>query len=191
MSSKRWLLIIVLLQVLWVAITATTKEIARESATRVLLTTQPVDPRDMLRGDYMTLRFDISDVPRSKVLGEIPDEPVGKRIYVALAPSGKFYQLKSASFAAIPPGADQVVIRGVIDERSMWSRNNSDEAAVSKRALTVAYGLERYYVPEGTGTPSGKLTMEVSVAENGESQIREVFLDGKPFREATARSAAE
>lgn len=190
MSNKQWLLVIVLLQVLWVAITSATKEIAHESGARVLLTTQPVDPRDMLRGDYMTLRFDISDVPRSKILGDIPDEPVGKRIYVALALSGKFYQLKSASFAAIPSGADQVVIRGVIDERSMWSQNNSDEA-VSKRPLSVAYGLERYYVPEGTGTPSGKLTMEVSVAENGESQIREVFLDGKPFREATTRSATK
>ena len=189
-SGKRWLLVIVLLQVLWVAATATIKEIARESGTRVLLTTQPVDPRDMLRGDYMTLRFDISDVPRNKVRGEIPDEPIGKRIYVALAPSGKFYFVKSASFAATPPEAGQVVIRGVIDERSMWSRNNPDEA-ISKRPLSVAYGLERYYVPEGTGTPSGKLTMEVSVAENGESQIREVFLDGKPFREATAASVAK
>lgn len=190
MHRKRWLIVIVLLQVLWVAITAITKEIAHESGARVLLTTQPVDPRDLLRGDYMILRFAISDVPRSKLIGEIPDEPVGKQIYVALAPVGKFYQLSSASFATITPPAGQVVIRGVIDERNRWSRNDAD-SAVSKRAFSVTYGLERYYVPEGTGTPSGALTMEVSVAKNGESQIREVFLDGKPFREATARSAAK
>ena len=190
MNSKRWLVVIVLAQVLWVALTATMNEIARDSGTRVLLNSQPVDPRDLLRGDYMTLRFDITNVPRDKVRGTIPDELVGKAIYVALTPSGKFHEVAFASFALIPPQAAQVVIRGVIDERLMGWRNE-DKDATSKRPLSVAYGLERYYVPEGTGTPTGKLTMEVAVDASGHSQIREVFLDDKPFREASAAPAAK
>ncbi len=183
--NRRWLIVVVLAQVLWVVATATTKEIAFERGQRVLLATKPVDPRDMLRGDYLTLRFDISDVPRDKVRGDIPAESLGKKIYVALVPSGKFHQIEFASFAAIPATTGRVIMRGTIDDRFAWMRN----AQSSNRAtepLSVLYGLERYYVPEGTGNPRGELTAEVSVSAGGEPLMREVYIDGKPYRDGMA-----
>jgi uncharacterized membrane-anchored protein len=184
--SKRWLLAIVLAQVLWVVATATTKEIAFERGERVLLATKPVDPRDMLRGDYLTLRFDISDVPRDKVRGDTPADPLGKKVYVALVPAGKFHQIEFASFAAIPASTGRVVMRGTIDDRFAWMRSQQGDNGATK-PLQVMYGLERYYVAEGTGNPRGELTAEVSVSAGGEPLLREVFIDGKPYREAMPR----
>lgn len=50
--------------------------------------------------------------------------------------------------------------------------------------MRVEYGLERYYVKEGTGNPRGKLTVRVAVGAEGKPVIKEVFLDGKPYAEA-------
>ena len=183
--NKRWLILVVLAQVLWVVTTATTKEIAFESGHRVLLSTQPVDPRDLLRGDYLTLRFDVSDVPRDKVRGEIPAAAGGKKIYVALIPAGKFYQIEFASFSKIPVTTERVVMSGTVDDRSGWTPNQSGDAAV-KKPLPVLYGLERYYVAEGTGNPRGELTAEVAVSARGEPLMRQVYVNGKPYREAMA-----
>jgi uncharacterized membrane-anchored protein len=47
----------------------------------------------------------------------------------------------------------------------------------------VEYGLERYYVKEGTGNPRGKLTVQVAVGAEGKPVIKQVFLDGKPYAE--------
>ena len=186
--NKRWLLVIVLAQALWVVATASTKEIAFERGERVLLATKPVDPRDMLRGDYLTLRFDISDVSRDKVRGDIPAEPLGKKIYVALVPAGKFHQIEFASFASIPVTTGRVVVRGTVDDRFAWMRNPQGDNGATK-PLQVMYGLERYYVAEGTGNPRGELTAEVSVSAGGEPLMREVYIDGKPYRDAMAGQA--
>jgi uncharacterized membrane-anchored protein len=48
----------------------------------------------------------------------------------------------------------------------------------------VEYGLERYYVREGTGNPRGKITVQAAVPDSGQAQIKQVFVDGKPYGEA-------
>ena len=50
------------LQVAWILATVTTQELNLRSAPTVLLETRPVDPRDMLRGDYVILSYKISGV---------------------------------------------------------------------------------------------------------------------------------
>ena len=46
------------------------------------------------------------------------------------------------------------------------------------------YGLEAYFVAEGTGNPQGKLTVEAAVPASGRATIKEVFVDGTPYRQA-------
>lgn len=171
---------VIALQALWVIGTATTKEIAHANGQHILLATRPVDPRDLLRGDYLILNYDVSTIKRNRVRGAIPTDPIGKHIYVALVPSGKLHQLDFASFAPISPGNGRVVVRGTVDERFQWVRSG-DALEKEKRDLSVVYGLERYYVPEGRGNPKGELTVEISVTSGGEPLIRELFVEGKPF----------
>jgi len=54
--------------------------------TEVTLQIRPVDPRDFLRGDYVVLNYDISQLPA----GPLQDEPAGARnpiVFVKLAPN--------------------------------------------------------------------------------------------------------
>lgn len=54
---------------LLVLMVADRMQILREG-TEVILQTQPVDPRDLLRGDYVVLRYDISQLPAGTLAGQ-------------------------------------------------------------------------------------------------------------------------
>ena len=57
------LILILALQTAWILGTTFIQERALTNGKVVLLETRPVDPRDLLRGDYLTLNYKISDVP--------------------------------------------------------------------------------------------------------------------------------
>jgi hypothetical protein len=57
-------------------------------------------------------------------------------------------------------------------------------------AVHVEYGPERYYVAEGTGNPTGKLSAQVVVPASGRGRVKEVFVDDTPYAEAMKGSAA-
>ncbi|MDP3070489.1 MAG: GDYXXLXY domain-containing protein [Opitutaceae bacterium] len=54
----------VALQVLALGFMAGQREVVLHTGQRIWLRTAPVDPRDKMRGDYVRLRYDISEVPR-------------------------------------------------------------------------------------------------------------------------------
>jgi len=170
------LILILALQTAWILGTTLVQERALASGKLVLLETRPVDPRDLLRGDYVILNYRISDVALDlfsppQTNGLLP----GQTVYVALEPRGQFFQVALASTNPITPADGQVVLKG--RTQSWWTGN-------SRRTVHVEYGLERYYVREGTGRPSGKLTVEVAVPESGQGRIKQVFVDGKSYAEA-------
>ena len=174
---KNKLVILVLaLQAAWVLATAVRQENLLRVGQIVLLETRPVDPRDPLRGDFVRLNYNISDVPvklfSSPVKTDLPD---GTKIFVALAPTGtnRFYEITRAGLESFPPAAGEVLLRG--KAMRSWRNTNS---------VHVEYGIEKYFVAEGTGNPRGKLTVQAAVSQSGHASIKEVFVDGKPYIEA-------
>ncbi len=166
------------LQIAWILGTVATQENSLNSAPPVLLETRPVDPRDMLRGDYVILSYDISQFPLTMIQPPVTTvAPGGSPIYVVLERRGEFHKAVSASMTFPPAQPGQTVIRGVVQHS--WQPSNSTNPTVR-----VEYGLERYYVPEGTGNLQGKLTVEAAVPKSGKAIIKQVFVDGKPYREA-------
>jgi uncharacterized membrane-anchored protein len=100
----------------------------------------------------------------------------GTKIYIALAPTtNQFYAVVKASTNEFVPALDEVLLKG----RSTWPRWNG-----STNCVHVEYGLERFFVAEGTGNPTGKLTAQVVVPASGCGRVKEVFVDGKPYAEA-------
>jgi uncharacterized membrane-anchored protein len=95
-------------------------------AQTVLLRVEPVDPRDLFRGDYVTLGYDISRTPAGKY------EP-GQSVYVTLVPEVGGRHYRAGEFLAEPP-ASGVYIRGTAQARGR-----------------ATFGIESYYVQEGTG----------------------------------------
>lgn len=153
------------------------------SGTEVLLKTAPVDPRDLLRGDYVILTYDISTISTTSVTGTRPDTGEVARLHVRLKPGADgFWIVADASFDPLPEEADSVVLLSQPVTIYDWEWSNAGN-------LTVSYGIERFYVPEGEGRPiedgrnQGRVSVAARVSEDGQAQIRALMLDGEPLYE--------
>lgn len=171
---KLKMLILVLgLQAAWLLGTALVQERTLARGQLILLETRPVDPRDLLRGDYVILNYTISDVPLTAFSPPTTSPPPpGRTVYVLLEPRGAFHEAVRASTGRLSAAGGQVVLKGTSAYR--WP-------GAQPTSVHVEYGLERFYVREGTGQPQGKITVQVSAPASGQGLIKEVFLDGKPY----------
>lgn len=177
MKLKLFILVLAL-QTAWILGTAFTQERVLRVGQLIMLETQPVDPRDLLRGDFVRLNYPISNVPRDRFFPPplTGDVSPGTTVFVALVPTGtnEFYQISRACTVWFTPAANEVVLRGKVSQR--WWNNTGP--------IRVEYGLEQYFVAEGTGNPRGKLTVQAAVSKSGRANIKEVFVDGQPYIEA-------
>ncbi len=137
------------------------------SGQSIRLRTVPVDPRDLLRGDYVILRYQISQVPPDADAPALTDGSV----YVALRRVDGFGEISAVS-------RDAMVARTKMEPGGCVLR-----AELRNGGLT--YDLERYYVPEGKGRsapPGGKLVAEIAVRPNGNALIKRLYDEnGKPW----------
>ena len=178
--KNKLLLAVVALQVAWVAGTVAVQEMRLHQGAIVLLETAPVDPRDLLRGDYVILNYKISTLPAT-LFGDglgTNQLPIGTTVYVKLEKRGEFHEAIEASLQSLASDEAYPVLRGKTSTRQWWNPNQSTNVSVR-----VDYGLERFYVHEGTGHPNGKLTVEATVPSSGRAAIRQVYIDGKPYAE--------
>jgi uncharacterized membrane-anchored protein len=176
MKLKLFILVLAL-QCAWLLGTVAVQEHALATGKVILLETERVDPRDLLRGDYLILNYKVSNVPTNLFSPPVgKDLPRDTKIYVTLAPAtNQFYAVVKASTNEFVPAADEVLLKG----KSTWARWNPPT-----NSIHVEYGLERFYVAEGTGNPVGKLTARVVVSASGRGRVKEVLVDGKPYAEA-------
>ena len=182
--KARLLIAVIALQAAWVISTAAKQELALRRGTVVLLESGPVDPRDLLRGDYVILSHKISVLPATLFGGELPRElRAGGPVFVRLEKRGQFHEAVAASVSPLEPDAERPVLRGTVP--SWWSpRNDSANPTPRIASVQVDYGIERFYVREGTGRPAGKITVEAVVTPSGTSFIRQVYIDGQPYADA-------
>lgn len=152
------------------------------NGTNILLLTQPVDPRDFLRGDYVTLGYGISSIEASKVTGTPPATDGLADIYVALKQiDGGSWTFAGASWQRredLQPG--EIQLRG---------RTAGYANAAVYHDLRVQYGIERYYVPEGQGRviedqqSERKIEAVIAVSPAGDAQIRALRNNGEVLYE--------
>ena len=137
----------------------------------IVLPIRPVDPRDLFKGDYARLSYDISRLDAGLVSG-LGDEQREQTVYVTLGrDAGEAW--KPVAVARTLPrglGPNQIAIRG---------RTNRYAANF------ISYGLERYYLPEGTGNRieemarKSHLSAIVAVDGRGRAAIKGLVIDGK------------
>ena len=143
----------------------------------ITLQTRPVDPRDFLRGDYVILSYDISQISADKLekQGGKDRDPV-VFVKLALQPDG-FHKAVSAHFEPVPVSGNEVLIRG---------RITNLRYCTSCPTYFVNYGLEKFFVPEGEGRElenarnQNKVTVVAAVTSSGRAAIKRLLLDGKP-----------
>lgn len=169
-----WLAIIVGLQSLWLIGVAISKETNLHRATpanTVLLETIPVDPRDLLRGDYVILNYKISSMPVTMLRSTGASTLDGLTVWVALEKRDKFHEIAEASLSPLEEKPGQIIARGTL-ESSRWGPSTT---------ININYGIERYYVPEGLGNLDGKVTVECLVTDDRTLQIKQLYVKDRPF----------
>ncbi|ERI16317.1 MULTISPECIES: GDYXXLXY domain-containing protein [Brucella] len=146
------------------------------SGAEVTLQTEPFDPRDLMRGDYVVLGYEISSLAR-KDIGGTPS--AGSRaVYVAVKRDANgIARFSRASFAPLSDlAADEVQIRG----EAAYSISDDPQSNVR-----LNFGIERYYVPEGRGRAiedsqrERRITAVVAVDPKGAPVIKALQEDGR------------
>ncbi|MDR3585904.1 MAG: GDYXXLXY domain-containing protein [Desulfosporosinus sp.] len=105
----------------------------------IVLETKAFDPTDLFRGDYVSVSFAISDIPKSKVT--LPSNKVSNQnLYVSLKKEGNYYVVDQVSENKPQQG---VYLRGKFQDRY---NQNGDEDHYS-----VDYNLDKYFLEQGSG----------------------------------------
>jgi uncharacterized membrane-anchored protein len=155
--------VVVALQVLGLLGFVGVREVAMRTGREVVLETAPVDPRDVFRGDYVVLRYEISTVSACCF-------DVGDTVYVSLEPRGDVWQATDVG-DTLPTVDAGPYIRG---------RVTRADRVQGRPSLDVEYGIESYFVPEGTGREieqaRGTLRVVVVVDGWGTAQIKSLLL---------------
>lgn len=159
-------------------------QILRDGA-EVKLATRPLDPRDLLRGDYVVLGYDISQVPAGEFRYKRSDAR-NRTVYVKLALSHDgFYDAVSVHADRVAVNSPEVLIRG----RILYGVNCGPTGDSFCDRLQISYDLEKYFVPEGEGRKledarnQRKLTVVAAVLPSGRAAIKRLLLDGEPVYE--------
>lgn len=152
------------------------------SGREIVLPIRPVDPRDLFKGDYARLGFDISQLDKTLVpdeadaRNESPWQGKTRVVYVTLEQQADQAWKPVAVTDKLPASvnANQIVLKG---RTLAWNRRN------------VSYGIERYFVPEGTGgnieglARTSKLAAIVAVDAKGNAAIKGLVTDGQRIYE--------
>ncbi|MFU0503777.1 GDYXXLXY domain-containing protein [Pseudaminobacter sp. NGMCC 1.201702] len=171
-------IVVALLQIAFLSWMIAGRAMTLRNGQDVLLKVEPVDPRDLLRGDYVQLGYDISTIPE-KIVENMPEDPqtvAAGPIYVRINKDADgFWRPVSASLGQPSTTARR---EGEIDIRgNVLSRWGDD-------VLRVTYGIERFYLPEDEGKAIERdmrvrsFGIVASIDADGTAQIK-ALMDGE------------
>jgi uncharacterized membrane-anchored protein len=132
----------------------------------VLVRVQPVDPRDLFRGDYVILSYDFSRAPREGIEGLSEKERgswkkfEGRAVYVPLVPDTTAGHWRAEKPTVVKP------VSGLFLKGHM------------RRYGSLEFGIEAYYVQEGTGLRyeaairDRQLSAELAVTSGGQAALK-------------------
>jgi len=147
------------------------------SGREMIVEVVPVDPRDLFRGDYVILGYTFSGTGEMTLPAGTTR---GDRLYATLkAGEGSKWELVSvANRYPDTVGTGHAVLSGYASD--VWP--NRELGVVKGR---IRYGIEQYYVPEGTGgaleqqVRDKKIEAVLAVSASGEAAIKALMVDGK------------
>ncbi len=155
----------------------------------ITMQVQPVDPRDLFRGDYVMLGYGLSPVIMSELSNGAPltgieqGHPVFVTIHAAADNTWTVNKLSAAYPATVPPG--DAVLKGLVQYRSDRGENVLPAAKPGDIQFTVKYGIESFFVPEGSGKDiqdnvrDHKTQAVIAVAADGTAAIKALIIDGE------------
>ncbi len=159
----------------------------------VLLKVQPIDPHDLLRGDFATVEYEISRLdPASIAWDESAGRCCGMPLYVELQQQDDGYWKAIAAHDGRTHTRDgTVLIRGKAqgDYYNYPERTGTgpagafDQPTQLPSVVFIRYGIEDIFVPEGSASqlPTGRdhtIAVEAKVDRFGNATPRHFVVDG-------------
>lgn len=188
MSKRLRILLIVLIQTAVLIGMVAIRNIPFQNGVEVVLETAPVDPRDLMRGHYVQLRYNVAE--RDVPVEWTTDLSPGDTIYMELIPGDGLYWSAGRIFAElddVPEGA--VAIRGTIyslydsDLRTVFDSETSHDKSEPTVFIGLHFGIERYYANAELAQELEDLNRErrigiaVRVAPSGQAAISALYID--------------
>lgn len=140
----------------------------------VLLRIAPIDPRDPLRGDYLTFEYTISTASTYNfAYSEIKE---GDKVYVSLVKSGTYWIIGDKIEKIKPVDSKNIFIKGTVSRVFSGRWNNQQ--------VNIVYGVEQYFIPEGTGRDFDwrkEASARVKIDKAGNAVLKQIYLDDKPW----------
>lgn len=119
----------------------------------IVIKTQPVDPRDVFRGDYVALGYEINEIPLDRVPPAFKDEAQWQALhsaplYVILKKDGEFHVVDRVLFEKPKDG---VYLKAYFQD-PVWPQGAAYQGDMNIVGIRVTYNLDQYFLPENTGT---------------------------------------
>jgi uncharacterized membrane-anchored protein len=148
-----------------------------KSGREITLPIVPVDPRDLFRGEYVRLGYEVGRVPTRLLEGPAPRPNAAFYVVLEKKPDGAWAAIKVTRAMSRETSPDRIVLRGrTAFNWVLWSSPNA--------VHSVRYGIESYFVPEGRGKRLEALAREkrmaalVAVDARGNAAIKGLVIDG-------------
>ncbi|MEP3427357.1 MAG: GDYXXLXY domain-containing protein [Roseibium sp.] len=167
--------VLALIQLALISIPLADRLQVQMSGQDVTLELIPVDPRDLLRGDYVIITLAIGQLP-----AELPGTngfTSGDTIYVELQPN--------ADGVAKP-------VKAASERRKLGPMSIAGTVVTATaEQINVDYGIDAFFLPEGEGLEVERLDRDqvrliVAVTDDGRSLPLRLLVDGMPFKSDAA-----
>ena len=146
--------------------------------------TMPVDPRDLFRGDYVNLSYEISSLdiePKHALYKDIENLMPGDKVYVILqneykrVPVDNAFETKWIDVTKTFPESGYYIAGTIEDVQKDLSEFVN---------IRVSYGIESFFVPQHTGKDieqyvGKELYGKVVVNSNGNAMLDALILNGE------------
>ena len=159
-----------------------------ETGQTVRLAVEPIDPRDIFRGYYVTLNYEISRISPSE-LGSEEQFEKHDIVYVTLAEGeNDLWHPNAISHSRPTSGSGETVIAGRVRRLTSPRRivsSNGDVICTSRcQTLTIRYGIEQYFAQQDAAQKieseqrDNDIEILAAIDSSGTAAIKGIIVNG-------------
>lgn len=153
------------------------KELRIRTGKKIIVDVFPRDPRSLFRGDYVDLEYSFSRIALAEVTHEDDSFYQGQRVYVKLRKDNISWQASALEKKPVSLLRDnEIVIAGKV------------KACANDAFVTIVYGVESYFVPQGQGKEieenisQKKVKAQLSITKDGDASLCQLYINDTQFK---------
>lgn len=179
-----------------------------KTGTLVTLKVQPVDPTDLFRGDYLIMRYDISQLHKKDfATPELSENlAIGDDVYVPIKQEGIYWvQADKATLKPAKLPNNELYIKGTVENnyinyiypasfdnsppprdvayKNKMYKNEPPDTKNMDRTIELNFGTENYFIPQNKGASIDwrydTVTARLRISKNGGAVLEQLLVNDK------------